>query len=138
MRRRKEVRQGKLTARRRIYALLDEDSFVELDALAKHHSTSFNLGEKRPLGDSVSRRRYGTIDGRDVCLPAGRRVWRQPWRGVRRENRRSRSSSCVRSSASAVLARSEGVVSLGLYGRIFLNNILASASSRESLWGRRR
>src|SRR5271165_955063 len=31
--------KGKLTARERIYALLDEGSFVELDALARHRST---------------------------------------------------------------------------------------------------
>ncbi|HEY2198917.1 MAG TPA: carboxyl transferase domain-containing protein, partial [Mycobacterium sp.] len=43
--------KGKLTARERIYALLDEGSFVELDALARHRSTNFGLAEKRPLGD---------------------------------------------------------------------------------------
>ncbi|TXI40991.1 MAG: methylmalonyl-CoA carboxyltransferase, partial [Mycobacterium sp.] len=43
--------KGKLTARERILALLDEDSFVELDALARHRSTNFNLQENRPVGD---------------------------------------------------------------------------------------
>ena len=59
--------KGKLTARERIYALLDEGSFVELDALARHRSTNFGLAEKRPLGDGVVTG-YGTIDGRDVCI----------------------------------------------------------------------
>ncbi|MBV8399580.1 MAG: hypothetical protein JOZ17_12690, partial [Acetobacteraceae bacterium] len=59
--------RGKLTARERIYALLDEGSFVELDALARHRSTNFGLGEKRPLGDGVVTG-YGTIEGRDVCI----------------------------------------------------------------------
>ncbi|MET0454897.1 MAG: carboxyl transferase domain-containing protein, partial [Mycobacterium sp.] len=59
--------RGKLTARERIFALLDEDSFVELDALAKHRSTNFGLGENRPLGDGVVTG-YGTIDGREVCI----------------------------------------------------------------------
>lgn len=59
--------KGKLTARERIYALLDEGSFVELDALAKHRSTNFGLDQKRPLGDGVVTG-YGTIDGRDVCI----------------------------------------------------------------------
>ena len=45
--------KGKLTARERILALLDEDSFVELDALARHRSTTFNLQENRPVGDGV-------------------------------------------------------------------------------------
>lgn len=59
--------KGKLTARERILALLDEDSFVELDALAKHRSTNFGLESNRPLGDGVITG-YGTIDGRDVCI----------------------------------------------------------------------
>ena len=59
--------KGKLTARERIYALLDEGSFVELDALARHRSTNFGLDQKRPLGDGVVTG-YGTIDGRDVCI----------------------------------------------------------------------
>lgn len=59
--------KGKLTARERILALLDEDSFVELDALARHRSKNFGLENNRPLGDGVITG-YGTIDGRDVCI----------------------------------------------------------------------
>src|ERR1700694_111836 len=59
--------KGKLTARERILALLDDDSFVELDALARHRSTNFGLAEKRPLGDGGVTG-YGTIDGRAVCI----------------------------------------------------------------------
>src|ERR1700753_3968166 len=54
--------KDKLTALERVYALLDEDSFVELDALAKHRSTNFGLENNRPLGDGVVTG-YGTIDG---------------------------------------------------------------------------
>jgi propionyl-CoA carboxylase beta chain len=57
--------KGKLTARERIYALLDDDSFVELDALARHRSSNFGLAENRPLGDGVVTG-HGTIDGHDV------------------------------------------------------------------------
>src|SRR5689334_14571765 len=59
--------KGKLTARERIHALMDEGTFVELDALAKHRSTNFGLAENRPVGDGVVTG-YGTIDGRDVCI----------------------------------------------------------------------
>src|SRR5258707_9738402 len=59
--------KGKLTARERILALLDDDSFVELDALARHRSTNFGLESNRPLGDGVVTG-YGTIDGREVCI----------------------------------------------------------------------
>ena len=54
--------KGKLTARERILALLDEDSFVELDGLARHRSTNFGLQDNRPVGDGVVTG-YGTIDG---------------------------------------------------------------------------
>ncbi|EFV11839.1 acyl-CoA carboxylase subunit beta [Segniliparus rugosus] len=59
--------KGKQTARERVDALLDEGSFVEFDALAKHRSTNFGMGAKRPLGDGVVTG-YGTIDGREVCV----------------------------------------------------------------------
>ena len=80
--------KGKLTARERILALLDEGSFVELDALARHRSTNFGLESKRPLGDGVVTG-YGTVDGREVCIFSQDVVGlrRQPRRGVRREDR---------------------------------------------------
>src|ERR1700687_6488592 len=59
--------KGKLTARERILALLDDDSFVELDALARHRSTNFGLADKRPPGAGVVTG-YGTIDGRGECF----------------------------------------------------------------------
>ena len=59
--------RGKKTARERISSLLDEDSFVELDAFARHRSTNFGLDAKRVLGDGVVVG-HGTIDGRQVCL----------------------------------------------------------------------
>ncbi|OOK63922.1 carboxyl transferase domain protein [Mycobacterium kansasii] len=42
----------------RIYALLDEDSFVELDALARHRSTNFGLENNRPLATGGHRLRH--------------------------------------------------------------------------------
>lgn len=58
---------GRMTARERITTLLDEGSFVEIDALARHRSTSFNLDRSRPVTDGVVTG-YGTIDGRQVCV----------------------------------------------------------------------
>src|SRR5699024_4899502 len=60
----KQHEKGKYTARERIHLLLDEGSFVEIDALARHRSTNFGLDAKRPAGDGVVAG-YGTIDGRD-------------------------------------------------------------------------
>ncbi len=42
-----------MTARERLEALLDPDSFVELDAFATHRATEFGLDRERPLGDGV-------------------------------------------------------------------------------------
>lgn len=58
---------GRLTARERVTALLDEGSFVEIDALARHRATSFNLDRSHPVTDGVVTG-YGTVDGRQVCV----------------------------------------------------------------------
>ncbi|MFZ0142256.1 MAG: carboxyl transferase domain-containing protein, partial [Aeromicrobium sp.] len=63
----KAASRGRKSARERIEILLDDGSFVELDALARHRSTAFGLDKKRPLGDGVVTG-YGTIDGRQVCV----------------------------------------------------------------------
>jgi len=59
--------RGKKTARERIDALLDEGSFVELDALARHRSRNFGLERRRVDGDGVVVG-HGTVDGRQVCV----------------------------------------------------------------------
>ena len=40
--------QGKLTARERIEALLDKDSFQEVDQFVRHQSVGFGIEDKRP------------------------------------------------------------------------------------------
>ncbi len=61
--------RGKMTARERIDALLDEKSFVETGIFVKHRSTQFGMDEKNAPGDGVVTG-YGTIDGRSVCVTA--------------------------------------------------------------------
>ena len=63
----KQHAMGKLTARERITMLLDEESFVEFDALALHRSTDFGLERTRPYGDGVVTG-HGTVDGRPVAV----------------------------------------------------------------------
>lgn len=58
---------GQHTARERVELLLDHDSFVEIDALAKHRSTAFGADKKRPVTDGIVSG-HGTIDGRPVCV----------------------------------------------------------------------
>src|SRR5690606_462655 len=63
----KQHRRGKKTARERIAVLLDEGSFVELDAFVRHRSTAFGLGDRRVPGDGVVTG-HGTVDGRQVAV----------------------------------------------------------------------
>src|SRR4030042_5684318 len=61
--------RGKMTARERLAALLDEGSFQEIDALVTHHVHDFGLQERVTPGDGVVTG-YGTIEGRLVDVSA--------------------------------------------------------------------
>jgi propionyl-CoA carboxylase beta chain len=63
----KQHAKGKMTARERIDAFLDEGSFVEFDELAKLRATDFGMQAKRVPGDGVVTG-HGTVDGRPVAL----------------------------------------------------------------------
>ncbi|MGY8994538.1 MAG: acyl-CoA carboxylase subunit beta, partial [Rhodospirillales bacterium] len=60
-------KKGKLTARERIDALLDEGSFEEWDMFVEHRCTDFDMAGKTIPGDGVVTG-YGTINGRLVFL----------------------------------------------------------------------
>jgi acetyl-CoA carboxylase carboxyltransferase component len=57
------------TARERIARLLDEDTFVELNAFARHRATGFGMEDKRADTDGVVTG-WGLIDGRKVFVYA--------------------------------------------------------------------
>jgi acetyl-CoA/propionyl-CoA carboxylase carboxyl transferase subunit len=61
--------KGKQTARERVQQLLDEGSFLEVDAYWTHRHTDFGMDEKRTPGDSVVVG-FGKINGRMVCVYA--------------------------------------------------------------------
>jgi len=63
----RQHKAGKLTARERIVALLDEGSFTELDRFVTHRCADFGMKDQKILGDGVVTG-YGTIDGRKVCV----------------------------------------------------------------------
>ncbi len=125
--------KGKMTARERILALLDEGSFVELDALARHRSVNFGLEQNRPLGDGVVTG-YGTIDGRDVCIfsqdvtvfggSLGEVYGEKIVKVMDLALKTGRPLIGINEGAGARIQ--EGVVSLGLYGEIFHRNVQAS------------
>jgi acetyl-CoA carboxylase carboxyltransferase component len=58
--------KGKLTARERIDYLLDDDSFQEIDMLARTRAPGLP-DEKRPYTDGVITG-FGTIEGRKICV----------------------------------------------------------------------
>lgn len=59
--------KGKLTARERIEALLDENSFVELNMHVKHRCQEFGMADIDAPGEGVVTG-YGTIDGRLIYI----------------------------------------------------------------------
>jgi methylmalonyl-CoA decarboxylase alpha subunit len=63
----KRHEQGKMTARERILALLDPQSFVELDAFVEHRCTNFDMADTKAPAEGVVTG-YGTIDGRLVYV----------------------------------------------------------------------
>lgn len=63
----KQHESGKLTARERILKLLDEGSFVEVDAFTEHRCIQFNMAETKAPGEGVVTG-YGTVNGRLVFV----------------------------------------------------------------------
>ena len=65
----KQEAMGKLTARNRILALLDENSFQEYDLFVEHEARGFGMEKKVLPGDGVITG-TGTIFGAPVCIYA--------------------------------------------------------------------
>ncbi|MBB2747157.1 UNVERIFIED_ORG: propionyl-CoA carboxylase beta chain [Microbispora rosea subsp. rosea] len=129
----KQHAKGKLTARERIERLLDPGSFVELDALAVHRSTSFGMERTRVPGDGVVTG-HGTVGGRTVCVFSqdftvfggslgevyGEKICKVMDLAVKI------GAPIVGINEGAGARIQEGVVSLALYGEIFRRNVHAS------------
>jgi propionyl-CoA carboxylase beta chain len=129
----KQHARGKQTARERIDALLDPGSFVELDELARHRSTSFGLEDTRPYGDGVVTG-YGTVDGRQVMVFSqdftifGGSLGEVFGEKITKVMDLAMKAGCpvigINDSGGARIQ--EGVVALGLYAEIFYRNTRAS------------
>jgi acetyl-CoA carboxylase carboxyltransferase component len=65
----KQKAMGKLTARERILAILDKDSFREYDMFVEHVARDFDMEKKKLQGDGVIIG-TGTINGSPVCVYA--------------------------------------------------------------------
>ncbi|MCO7222080.1 acyl-CoA carboxylase subunit beta [Klenkia sp. PcliD-1-E] len=129
----KQHAAGKMTARERVDALLDEGSFTEFDEFARHRSTNFGLENKRPFGDGVVTG-YGTVDGRPVAVFSqdvtsfGGSLGEVYGEKIVKVLDFAVTNGCpvVGINEGGGARIQEGVVSLGLYGEIFRRNVHAS------------
>jgi propionyl-CoA carboxylase beta chain len=129
----KQHARGKKTARERIDMLLDKDSFVEVDAFARHRATAFGIGATRPYGDGVVTG-YGTVDGRPVCVFSqdftvfGGSLGEVFGEKIVKVMDLAMKTGCpvIGLNDSGGARIQEGVVSLGLYADIFFRNVRAS------------
>jgi len=125
----RQHQRGKRSARERIADLLDEGSFVEIDALVRHQSTTFGMAADRPEGDGVVTG-HGTVDGRRVFVfsqdftvlggslgeAMGRKI-------VKVMDLALATGAPIVGIADSGGARiQEGVASLAMYGEIFRRN----------------
>src|SRR2546426_1304485 len=124
--------RGKMTARERIEALVDLDSFVEIDRYALHQTRDFGMMDKRILGDGVITG-YGKINGRQVYLfshdftvfggSLGEMFARKVTKIMDVALKIGVPIIGINDSGGARIQ--EGVVSLGGYAEIFFRNVLA-------------
>src|SRR6185437_12178570 len=125
--------KGKMTARERIDALLDQGSFTEFDELARHRAHDFAMAQTRPYGDGVVTG-YGTIDGRPVSVFSqdftifGGSLGEVFGTKIVKVMDHALKTGCpmigINDSGGARIQ--EGVVALGLYAEIFYRNVMAS------------
>src|SRR5213075_2972844 len=114
--------KGKLTARKRLDALLDAGTFVELDRFVTHRSTDFGLADEKYLGDGVVTG-YGRIDGRLVYVFSqahAEKICKVMDLALKN------GAPVIGLNDSGGARIQEGVASLGGYADIFLRNTLAS------------
>ena len=125
--------RGKLTARERVLALLDPDSFTELDEFARHRTTAFGMDARRPYTDGVICG-IGTIEGRNVAVfSQDVTIFGGALGEVYGEKICKVMDLALRTGVPIIglvegggARIQEGVVSLGLYAEIFKRNTHAS------------
>ena len=125
--------KGKLTARERIAALMDADTFREMDPFVTHRSTDLGLGDKSYLGDAVVTG-YGKVNGRltfvfsqdftvlggSVSEVVGEKISKVMDLAAKN------GAPIIGLNDSGGARIQEGVTSLAGYGEIILRNVLFS------------
>ena len=125
--------RGKLTARERIRALFDPDSFEEWDMFVEHRCHDFGMSDTRVPGDGVVTG-YGTINGRPVFVFAQDfTVLGGSLSETHAEKICKVMDSAMKCGAPVVGIKDsggariqEGVASLAGYTEVFQRNVLAS------------
>lgn len=125
--------KGKMTARERIEQMLDEDSFVEVDALVEHRCRDFDMDRNVIPGDGVVCG-HGTIDGRLVyCFAQDFTVYGGSLGEMHGLKICKILDMAVKTGAPVIGLNDsggariqEGVASLGSYAEIFFRNVRSS------------
>ncbi len=125
--------KGKLTARERIEALLDEDSFEEFDMFVTHRCTDFGMEATRPPGDGVVTG-WGTVNGRQVYVFAQDFTVLGGSVSATHAGKICKIMDMAIQNGAPVIGLNdsggariqEGVDSLAGYGEVFQRNIMAS------------
>ncbi|MCF0156536.1 MAG: methylmalonyl-CoA carboxyltransferase, partial [Veillonella sp.] len=129
----KQHAQGKMTARERLAALFDENSFVEMDQLVKHRCTNFGQEKKDLAADGVVTG-YGTIEGRLVYAYAQDFTVAGGSLGEMHANKIVRVQQMALKMGAPIIGINdsggariqEGIDALGGFGRMFFENTAAS------------
>lgn len=129
----KQAAMGKLTARERIEAIVDENSFHEYDLFVEHQGKDFDMDKKVFHGDGVIIG-TGTIYGEPVCIyaqdftVAGGSLGLMHARKITKimDHAMSMRMPIIGINDSGGARIQEGVDSLAGYGEIFYRNTQAS------------
>jgi methylmalonyl-CoA decarboxylase subunit alpha len=129
----KQEAMGKMTARNRIKALLDADSFQEYDMFAQHEARDFDMAKKVLHADGVIIG-TGTISGQPVCIfaqdftVAGGSLGLMHSRKIVKimDHALKMKMPLIGINDSGGARIQEGVNSLAGYGEIFYRNTLSS------------
>ncbi|MDS1032729.1 acyl-CoA carboxylase subunit beta [Porphyromonadaceae sp. NP-X] len=129
----KQLAMGKMTARDRIRALLDEGSFHEYDLFVQHEEKNFGMDTKDLPGDGVITG-TGTINGNPVCIYAqdftvmGGSLGIQHARKITKimDHALKMKMPCIGINDSGGARIQEGIGALAGYGEIFYRNTMAS------------
>ncbi len=129
----KQHENGKLTARERITRILDENSFVEIDAFVEHRCVNFGMEKKPAPGEGVVTG-YGTIGGRLVYIYAQDFTVIGGSLGEMHAAKIAKTQETALKVGAPIIGINdsggariqEGVDALSGYGKIFYNNTMAS------------